>query len=95
MSIDQKTIVKIANLARLKVSEEQQMSVAGELNNILAWVEQLNEVDVSGVEPLANVNDANLRARADVINDGGKAADILANAPSKAGSFFTVPKVIE
>lgn len=95
MSIDQKTIVKIANLARLKVSEEQQMSVAGELNNILAWVEQLNEVDVSGVEPLANVNDANLRMRADVINDGDKAADILANAPAKTADFFTVPKVVE
>lgn len=95
MSIDQNTIVKIANLARLKVPPEQLVSVAGELNGILQWVEQLNEVNVDGVEPLANVNDAHLRLRPDVINDGGKPEDILANAPSKTADFFTVPKVIE
>ena len=94
-TIDQNTVVKIANLARLKVSPKQQVSVASELNGILQWVEQLNEVNVDGVEPLANVNDAQLRLRADVINDGGKAQDILANAPSRTSDFFTVPKVIE
>ena len=95
MTIDQKTVAKIANLARLKIPAEEQISVAGELNKILDWVAQLNEVDVSNVEPLANVNDASLRARADVVNDGGKPEDILANAPAKTADFFTVPKVIE
>jgi aspartyl-tRNA(Asn)/glutamyl-tRNA(Gln) amidotransferase subunit C len=95
MSIDQKTVAKIAHLARLKIPAEEQLSVAGELSKILEWVEQLNEVDVSKVEPLANVNDASLRTRADVVNDGGKPEDILANAPAKTADFFTVPKVVE
>jgi aspartyl-tRNA(Asn)/glutamyl-tRNA(Gln) amidotransferase subunit C len=95
MSIDQKTVIKIANLSRLKIPAEEQASVAGELNKILDWVEQLNEVDVSGVEPLSSVNDMSLRLRADVVTDGGKPADILANAPAKTADFFTVPKVVE
>ena len=95
MSIDQKTVAKIASLARLRIPAEEQASVAGELNQILNWVEQLNEVDVSNVEPLANVNDGCLRARADVVNDGDKASDILANAPASTADFFTVPKVVE
>ena len=95
MSIDQKTVAKIANLARIKIPAEEQLSVAGELNKILDWVAQLNEVNVEGVEPLASVNDASLRMRADVVNDGGRAEDILANAPAKTADFFTVPKVVE
>lgn len=95
MTIDQKTVAKIANLARLKIPVDEQIAVGGELNKILDWVAQLNEVDVAGVEPLANPNDAHLRLRADVITDGDKPADILANAPSKTADFFTVPKVIE
>lgn len=95
MTIDLKTVAKIANLARLKIPPEEQAHVAGELNNILAWVEQLNEVNVEGVEPLASVNDASLRLRADVVNDGGKPEDILANAPASTADFFTVPKVVE
>lgn len=95
MTIDKNIVAKIANLARLKIPADEQISVAGELNNILNWVEQLNEVDVSGVEPLASVNDTCLRLRADVVNDGGKPEDILANAPSSTADFFTVPKVLE
>ncbi len=95
MSIDQKTVAKIANLSRLKIPAEEQASVAGELNKILDWVEQLNEVDVSGIEPLSSVNDMSLRLRADVVTDGGRPEDILANAPAKTADFFTVPKVVE
>jgi aspartyl-tRNA(Asn)/glutamyl-tRNA(Gln) amidotransferase subunit C len=95
MSIDPKTVARIAHLARLRVSEGEQEHLAGQLNSILSWVAQLNEVDVKGVEPLANVNDENLRTRADVVNDGGKPEDILANAPARTADFFTVPKVVE
>lgn len=95
MSIDTSTVAKIAHLARLKVPEEQLQQVAGELSNIMNWIEQLNEVNVEGVEPLANVNDLPLRSRDDVVNDGDKANDILANAPQKTADFFVVPKVIE
>ena len=95
MTIDIKTVAKIANLARLKIPADEQTHVAGELTNIMQWVEQLNEVKVDGIEPLASVNDAFLRARPDVVNDGGKPEDILANAPAKTADFFTVPKVVE
>jgi aspartyl-tRNA(Asn)/glutamyl-tRNA(Gln) amidotransferase subunit C len=95
MSIDQNIVAKIAVLARIKIPEEEQAHVASELSNILNWVEQLNEVDVAGVEPLASVNDSSLRARPDVVNDGGNSEEILANAPAKTADFFTVPKVVE
>jgi aspartyl-tRNA(Asn)/glutamyl-tRNA(Gln) amidotransferase subunit C len=95
MSIDTKTVAKIAHLARLKIPEEEHRQLAGELGKILDWVTQLDEVNVTNIEPLASVNDASLRWREDVVNDGGKPADILANAPAKTADFFTVPKVIE
>jgi aspartyl-tRNA(Asn)/glutamyl-tRNA(Gln) amidotransferase subunit C len=95
MSIDISTVVKIAHLARLKVPPEEQQKVAADMNRILSWMEQLNEVDVANVEPLANVNDRTLRMRDDVVNDGDKAEDILANAPSRTADFFVVPKVVE
>ena len=95
MTIDQKTVAKIANLSRLKIPAEEQASVAGELSKLLDWVAQLGEVDVTGVEPLASVNDASLRTRPDVVTDGDKPQDILANAPAKTADFFTVPKVLE
>jgi aspartyl-tRNA(Asn)/glutamyl-tRNA(Gln) amidotransferase subunit C len=95
MTIDTATVAKIAHLARLKVPLEQLQQVAGELSGILKWVEQLNEVNVEGVEPLANVNDLPLRWREDVVTDGGKPDDILANAPAKTAGFFVVPKVVE
>lgn len=95
MTIDQKTVAKIAHLARIKIPEAEQKQLAGELGKILDWIAQLDEVDVAGIEPLSNVNDAFLRGREDVVNDGGKIEDILSNAPAKTADFFTVPKVIE
>jgi aspartyl-tRNA(Asn)/glutamyl-tRNA(Gln) amidotransferase subunit C len=95
MSIDQKTVARIAHLARVKVPAEEQQNLAGELSKILDFVAQLDQVDVAGVEPLANVNDESLRQREDVMNDGGKLEDILANAPARKAGFFTVPKVVE
>jgi len=95
MSIDPKTVAKIAQLSRLRVPEEEQAKVAGELSKILSFVEQLNEVDVAGIEPLASVNDKALRWRDDVVTDGDQAEAILANAPAKTADFFTVPKVVE
>jgi aspartyl-tRNA(Asn)/glutamyl-tRNA(Gln) amidotransferase subunit C len=95
MTIDQKTVAKIAHLARIKIPEAEQQQLAGELGKILDWIAQLDEVDVKNVEPLASVHDTYLRMREDVVNDGGKLEDILANAPSKTADFFTVPKVIE
>ena len=95
MTLDSKTVGKIAHLARIHISEEEKAHVANELATILAWVEQLNDVDVTGVEPLANVNDENLRRRPDVVNDGNQPEAILANAPARTADFFTVPKVVE
>jgi aspartyl-tRNA(Asn)/glutamyl-tRNA(Gln) amidotransferase subunit C len=95
MSIDPKTVARIASLSRLKIPAEEQAQVAGELSKILEWVAQLDEVNVEGVEPLTGGNDLPLRWRDDVVNDGGKVKDILANAPAKTADFFTVPKVIE
>jgi len=95
MTIDQKTVAKIAHLARLKIPAEEQMHVAGELSKILEWVAQLDEVNVDGIDPLASVNDTSLRTRPDIVTDGDKVEDILANAPAKTADFFTVPKVIE
>lgn len=95
MTIDLATVKKIATLARLKIPQEEQEKVASELNHILKWIDQLNEVDVTGIEPLASVNDSCLRMREDVVNDGGDAEGILANAPSKRAGFFVVPKVVE
>jgi aspartyl-tRNA(Asn)/glutamyl-tRNA(Gln) amidotransferase subunit C len=95
MSIDQKTVTKIAHLARIKIPETEQKQLAGELGKILDWIAQLDEVNTAGIEPLASVHEASLRLREDVVNDGGKAQDILANAPAKTADFFTVPKVIE
>ena len=95
MTIDAKTIAKIAHLARLKIPEEEQQQMAGELNKILAWVTMLDEVDVANIAPLTSVNDVALRWRDDVVTDGNKSEDILANAPAKTADFFTVPKVVE
>ena len=105
MSLDKDTVARIARLARLKVPEEELGSLAGELSGILAWIEQLGEVDTKDVEPLSSVSDVTLPMRADKVTDGGIAAKVLANAPGgavyidagdrNAGGFFTVPKVVE
>ena len=100
MSVDTKTVAKIASLARLKLSEAELEAMVPELNSILAWVEQLGEVDVAGVEPMTAVIPNTLRLRDDIVDadpltGGNRRDDILANAPAPQHGFFGVPKVIE
>jgi aspartyl-tRNA(Asn)/glutamyl-tRNA(Gln) amidotransferase subunit C len=95
MSVDTATVRHIAKLARIAVSDQEVEAMVPELNNILAWVEQLQEVDVTGVEPMTAVIPNQLRLRADVVNDGDVRDDVLANAPLAEHGFFAVPKVIE
>ena len=95
MSVDAATVLKIARLARIAVAQDEVAGLQGELNAILAFVAQLDEVDVSGVEPMTSVIPMRMTARADVVTDGGQAAKILANAPLSEDGFFLVPKVIE
>lgn len=95
MSVDLQTVKRVARLARIAVSEEDAQRMAGELNAILGFVEQLNEVDVAGVEPMTSVSPMAMRKRQDVVTDGNKAADIVANAPATEENFFLVPKVVE
>ncbi len=95
MSVDTATVAKIASLARIKVNEAELAAMVPELNGILAWVEQLGEVDVSGVEPMTAVIENHLRLRDDAITDGGVRDAVLANAPARQDGFFGVPKVIE
>ncbi len=95
MPIDKATVAKIARLARIHVPEAEQEALAGELSGILGWVEQLSEVDTDGVAPMTSVVEVTLPRRRDVIDDGGCADDVLANAPETEDDFFVVPKVIE
>jgi aspartyl-tRNA(Asn)/glutamyl-tRNA(Gln) amidotransferase subunit C len=95
MSVDTATVAKIAALARIKVTEAELGAMVPELNGILAWVEQLGEVDVTGVEPMTAVIPNHLRLRDDVVTDGGIRDAVLANAPAPEHGFFGVPKVIE
>jgi len=95
MSVDTATVAKIASLARLKVTEAELAAMVPELNGILAWVEQLGEVDVTGVEPMTAVIPNHLRLRDDAVTDGGIRDAVLANAPAAEHGFFGVPKVIE
>ena len=95
MSVDIATVKRVARLARIAVSEEDAERMTGELNTILGFVEQLNEVDVSGVEPMTSVIPMEMKKRQDAVTDGGKAADIVANAPATDENFFVVPKVVE
>ena len=95
MSVDTATVAKIASLARIKGTEAELGAMGPELNGILAWVEQLGEVDVTGVEPMTAVIPNHLRLRDDVVTDGGIRDAVLANAPAPEHGFFGVPKVIE
>ncbi|WP_294394252.1 Asp-tRNA(Asn)/Glu-tRNA(Gln) amidotransferase subunit GatC [uncultured Sphingomonas sp.] len=95
MSVDAAQVRKIASLARIAVTDGEVEAMTGELNNILDWVEQLAQVDTTGVEPLAAVIPNHLRLREDVIDDGGIRDAVLANAPQAEHGFFAVPKVIE
>jgi aspartyl-tRNA(Asn)/glutamyl-tRNA(Gln) amidotransferase subunit C len=95
MSLDTATVRRIAKLARIRVEEPEIAILQTELNAILGYVEQLDEVDVTGVEPLSGGAQMAMRLREDVVTDGGIADQILANAPDREGRFFAVPKVVE
>ncbi|MFY0658966.1 MAG: Asp-tRNA(Asn)/Glu-tRNA(Gln) amidotransferase subunit GatC [Shimia sp.] len=95
MSIDESTAAKVAKLARIKVEEEALPALAQEFNAVLGFIEQLNEVDVEGVEPMVSVTPMRLKRREDVVNDGDQQEKILSNAPDAREGFFAVPKVVE
>jgi len=95
MSVTLDTVKRVAKLARIAVDDEDAERMTGELNAILGFVEQLNEVDVSGVEPMTSVIPMELKKRQDMVTDGNKAGDIVANAPATEENFFLVPKVVE
>jgi aspartyl-tRNA(Asn)/glutamyl-tRNA(Gln) amidotransferase subunit C len=95
MSVDADTVRHVAHLARIAVADDELDELRGELNAILAFVEQLAAVNVDGVEPMTSVTPIALKMRADEVTDGGIADDIIANAPAHEGHFFLVPKVVE
>ncbi|MCA3564916.1 MAG: Asp-tRNA(Asn)/Glu-tRNA(Gln) amidotransferase subunit GatC [Methylocystis sp.] len=95
MSVDQTTVRRIARLARIAVTEAEVPHLQGELNAILGFVEQLNEVDVAGVEPMTSVTPMLMKKRQDVVTDGDDAERILKNAPASEAGYFVVPKVVE
>ncbi len=95
MALDKATVARIASLARIKVTEEEEARLAGELTHILTWIEQLNEVSTDGVEPMAGVARMKLPMRDDEITDGDVRDRLLKNAPQTVRGFFTVPKVVE
>lgn len=95
MSLDAATVRRIARLARLGIGNGDVERLQGELSGIMGWIEQLNEVDVEGVEPLTGVGHASLRLRRDEVSDGNKAEAVLGDAPDRAGPYYCVPKVVE
>jgi len=95
MAIDVATVRKVAKLARIAEPEARLESLVQELNGILTWIEQLEEVDTDGVEPMTSVVHQGLPMREDVVTEGGDPAKVLANAPKTAKGFFVVPKVVE
>jgi aspartyl-tRNA(Asn)/glutamyl-tRNA(Gln) amidotransferase subunit C len=95
MSLDKSAVTHIATLARIRVADSEKEQLAHELNSILKWVEQLGEIETEGVEPMSSVAEMTLPMRDDVVTDGNRRDDILANAPGAAHGFFTVPKVVE
>ena len=95
MSVDTATVRRIAHLARIAVADEEVEHLRGELNAILAFVEQLSEVKVDGVDPMTSVTPMAMKKRSDEVTDGGIADDIVKNAPAREDHFFVVPKVVE
>jgi aspartyl-tRNA(Asn)/glutamyl-tRNA(Gln) amidotransferase subunit C len=95
MSVDTTTVRRIAHLARIAVKEDEVEHLKGEINDMLAFVEQLSEVDISGVEPMTSVTPMAMKKRPDAVTDGEIADDILKNAPAAQDHFFLVPKVVE
>jgi len=95
MSVDTATVKRVAKLSRIAIDDRQAESMKAELNSILSWVEQLNEVDVEGVAPMTSVVEQKMRMREDKITDGGYASKVTGNAPVSDDDFFAVPKVVE
>jgi aspartyl-tRNA(Asn)/glutamyl-tRNA(Gln) amidotransferase subunit C len=95
MPVDAQTVRRVAHLARIAVAEDEVAHLQGELNTMLAFVEQLAEVDVTGVEPMTSVTPMAMKMRQDEVTHGGIAGDILKNAPAQEDHFFLVPKVVE
>jgi aspartyl-tRNA(Asn)/glutamyl-tRNA(Gln) amidotransferase subunit C len=95
MSLDHATVRRIASLARIHVDDQEVEGLRNELNGILGWIEQLNEVDVTGVAPLTGAANMAQVLRADVVTDGGYPEKVLSNAPERIGAFYAVPKVVE
>jgi aspartyl-tRNA(Asn)/glutamyl-tRNA(Gln) amidotransferase subunit C len=95
MSVDAATVRRIAHLARIAVTDAEVPHLQGELNAMLAFVEQLSEVNIEGVEPMTSVMPMEMKMRPDVVNDGEIADDIVGNAPATEAHFFLVPKVVE
>jgi aspartyl-tRNA(Asn)/glutamyl-tRNA(Gln) amidotransferase subunit C len=95
MSVDEATVRRVARLARIAVAEDEVPKLKGELDAILAFVEELGEVEVAGIEPMTSVTPMRLPMREDRVTDGGDAARVLANAPASEQGFFVVPKVVE
>ena len=95
MALDKAAVAHIASLARVRLAEAELEPLANELSNILTWVEQLNEIDTSGVAPMASAAAASLPMRDDAVTDGGRREAILGNAPRAARGLFAVPKVVE
>jgi aspartyl-tRNA(Asn)/glutamyl-tRNA(Gln) amidotransferase subunit C len=95
MSLDEATVARIANLARIDVPQAELAPLAGELSHILGWIEQLGEVDTDHVAPMTSVVAMRLAWREDRVTDGNKAEAILANAPARQGDYFVVPRVVE
>ena len=95
MSVDRDTVRRIARLASLRLDDDRVGAMVDELNGILAWVEQLEEVKIEGVAPLTSVVEQKLKMRDDIVSDGGYPADLMKNAPAAEDNFFVVPKVVE
>jgi aspartyl-tRNA(Asn)/glutamyl-tRNA(Gln) amidotransferase subunit C len=95
MSLDHATVLRIASLARIRVEPHEVENLCHELNGILGWIEQLNEVDVTGIAPLTGAINTAIPMRDDVVTDGGYTEQILSNAPERIGDFYVVPKVVE
>jgi aspartyl-tRNA(Asn)/glutamyl-tRNA(Gln) amidotransferase subunit C len=95
MALDPATVRRIATLARIRMDNAEVETMVGELNGILGWIEQLNEVDITGIDPLAGAANMAMKLREDVVTDGGYPERVLCNAPDRNGEFFAVPKVVE
>lgn len=95
MSVDQATVRRVARLARIKLEDAEVPRLEAELNSILHWIEQLNEVDVSAVEPLTSVIAMKMKLRKDVVTDGRSPSAVVGNAPAAEDNYFMVPKVVE